>query len=339
MAMEKDILSKLKDSLPDIKSGALKVFGNVVLSLILYGFEELMEKEIQCPCALKSNGKYISFTFIIPAILLFLISLLALKDSQIWCKLCQCYKQEDKYKRLLLCLFILMTMVKASTPAMIWVVLLFLDGDYYACSNLMGKNETASVEACVSTCNKNFSEIPVTLQKLCFTSQMMCQAARIWRDHRPLPFTEAVRLQHLPPRCSPHPKTRDPSCTRSPPRPPPLPDHLFLPLPSSPPTARKNRRETREKGPSFCPLTWRSRKRLTSASCHVSQVSAESRRRAPISWAFQWTPQTQAQPSAEAMARREARGLNPAAASNHLRMHHGSLYSTRWCSYQAPAWR
>uniref|UniRef100_UPI00398F2F39 calcium homeostasis modulator protein 6-like isoform X2 n=1 Tax=Pristiophorus japonicus TaxID=55135 RepID=UPI00398F2F39 len=173
MAMEKDILSKLKDSLPDIKSGALKVFGNVVLSLILYGFEELMEKEIQCPCALKSNGKYISFTFIIPAILLFLISLLALKDSQIWCKLCQCYKQEDKYKRLLLCLFILMTMVKASTPAMIWVVLLFLDGDYYACSNLMGKNETASVEACVSTCNKNFSEIPVTLQKLCFTSQLI----------------------------------------------------------------------------------------------------------------------------------------------------------------------
>uniref|UniRef100_UPI00398E9DF7 calcium homeostasis modulator protein 6-like n=1 Tax=Pristiophorus japonicus TaxID=55135 RepID=UPI00398E9DF7 len=173
MAVKKEILSKLKGSLLDTKSGAFKVFGNLALSLILYGLEELLEKEIHCPCALKLNGQYILFTFIIPAILLFFLGLLVQKHSQMWCKSCQCWEQGNMYKRSVLCLSFLSTMVTASIPAMIWLVLLFLDGDYYSCSNLMGKNGTASMKACESTCNKNSNEIPVTLQKLCVKSQVI----------------------------------------------------------------------------------------------------------------------------------------------------------------------
>ncbi|XP_060706629.1 uncharacterized protein LOC132832555 [Hemiscyllium ocellatum] len=153
MAWRSTIINKFKH-LMDSDSGLLQIFGNTVLSLFLHGFETLMEKEIDCPYDQKSNDKYIFVTFITPVIVLFLICFLLQRNL---------LKRYCEHK---LCCSSVTLVLKASTPATIWIVLLFLDGDYYACSNLIGKNGTV--------CRSKCSEKPcATLQDFCIKSQVI----------------------------------------------------------------------------------------------------------------------------------------------------------------------
>ncbi|XP_048472928.1 calcium homeostasis modulator protein 6-like [Rhincodon typus] len=164
MLWKMENLEKLKETFPNAKSGLFQFLGNLLLFLILYGVEHQLENEIQCPCDLRSNTRYISVTFVFPALSLFIIGLLVQSYLQNWCHL---WWSKQKVQH---CpppsLFILLTVVKASIPAIIWIVLLFLNGNYYTCSKLIGKNETA----CGWKCNDNACEI---LQNLCIESQFI----------------------------------------------------------------------------------------------------------------------------------------------------------------------
>ncbi|XP_059495506.1 calcium homeostasis modulator protein 6-like isoform X2 [Stegostoma tigrinum] len=164
MLWKMEHFEKLKDSFPNAKSGLLQFLGNFLLLLILYEVERRLENEIQCPCDLQSNTRYILVVFVLPALSLFIVGLLVQSYLQNWCRL-GWSKQKIQY-----CpppsLFILLTVFKASIPAIIWIVLLFLNGNYYACFELIGKNETA----CGWKCNDNPCEI---LQSLCIESQLI----------------------------------------------------------------------------------------------------------------------------------------------------------------------
>ncbi|XP_048376271.2 calcium homeostasis modulator protein 5-like [Stegostoma tigrinum] len=155
MAWQAFILDKVKNFSCDSLPAFTHVFGNTALSLILFGIKTLMEKEIKCPCEQHLNLYYILVTFVVPVIVLLILGFMLQ---------CNLLKQFCKHQELCCSTFLLV--LKASTPAVVWIVLLFLDGDYYSCSKLIGKNETQ----CGLKCNE---KPRAALEKHCITSQLI----------------------------------------------------------------------------------------------------------------------------------------------------------------------
>ncbi|XP_048376269.1 uncharacterized protein LOC125446605 isoform X2 [Stegostoma tigrinum] len=137
MACKSDITNKVKNFL---KSGIFHIFGNTALSLILYGFETLMEMEVNCPCDQNLKPYYIVVTFVCPVVVLLIIGFM------LHCSSLKKYCKHNKLSH-----STVLSVFSILTPAVVWIALLFLDGDYYACSKLIGKNETE----CGSKCNEN----------------------------------------------------------------------------------------------------------------------------------------------------------------------------------------
>ncbi|XP_067830150.1 calcium homeostasis modulator protein 6-like isoform X2 [Heptranchias perlo] len=170
----RQILVGLKDSLLS-NSGIVRIFGNVGASLILIGFEQLLEQKVPCPCAVGWNYTYALLSFLIPAISLFMISLMLQSDLLKWCR---CRFRNDLIAPSCKCnpfkyYFLLMVVLKALIPPIMWISILFLDGDYYACSKLMRKNAAVNSRNCSeSQCNQNPGEIPPHLQKVCNESRL-----------------------------------------------------------------------------------------------------------------------------------------------------------------------
>ncbi|XP_078271980.1 uncharacterized protein LOC144602716 [Rhinoraja longicauda] len=131
----------LKDAFP-----WLTVVGNAALAGFLYGLETLLEMSKPCPCDPKRNGGHVAVVFLVPALILFMISLTAMPDSrrllkgwacrrligveeskqEHWCRRCCC-----NWKR---CRFTLITLLEALMPSFIWISILLIDGDHVACS-------------------------------------------------------------------------------------------------------------------------------------------------------------------------------------------------------------
>uniref|UniRef100_A0AAY4AUU9 Uncharacterized protein n=1 Tax=Denticeps clupeoides TaxID=299321 RepID=A0AAY4AUU9_9TELE len=88
---------------------------NVAFGFILMGLEKLVELEFECPCNPSWNGVFSSAFFIIPAVMAFTLMLIFQGcRCDTWC-----------YKSVSLSSFV---------PAVVWLILLFLDGQYFACA-------------------------------------------------------------------------------------------------------------------------------------------------------------------------------------------------------------
>ncbi|XP_038672989.1 uncharacterized protein LOC119976517 [Scyliorhinus canicula] len=186
-----EILNNIKNLLFSNDATAIKVVGNVLLFLILYGLEELLEKNIPCPCQ-ESNTTanmvrhphvvYSVLFFVFPSVVLLLISLLVQLRSREWhyccnnCAACRATKlntltqaaaSEYCWKCVILRIFLF---GKVWIPSVIWIAVLFLDGDYFACAGLKDLNYTNCAAFNCSTINIHFR---VKEQGLCEKSRLI----------------------------------------------------------------------------------------------------------------------------------------------------------------------
>lgn len=103
-------LARLKNELSNSP-----LVSNVAFGFILMGLEKLVELEFECPCRPAWNGAFSSAFFIIPAVMAFTLMLIIQGcRCAVWCR-----------KTISLSSFV---------PAVVWLILLFLDGQYFACA-------------------------------------------------------------------------------------------------------------------------------------------------------------------------------------------------------------
>ncbi|XP_059421418.1 calcium homeostasis modulator protein 6-like [Carassius carassius] len=110
MGSRQQWLTRLKNELSNSP-----LVSNVAFGFILMGLEKLVELEFECPCNPAWNGLFSSAFFIIPAIMaLALMMIIQGCRCGIWCR-----------RTVSLSSFV---------PAVVWLILLFLDGQYFACA-------------------------------------------------------------------------------------------------------------------------------------------------------------------------------------------------------------
>ncbi|CAJ1049068.1 calcium homeostasis modulator protein 6 [Xyrichtys novacula] len=103
-------LTRLKNELSNSP-----LVSNVAFGFILMGLEKLVELEFECPCNPTWNGVFSSAFFIIPAVMAFTLMLII--------QGCRCDAWCSKTVSL-----------SSFVPAIVWLILLFLDGQYFACA-------------------------------------------------------------------------------------------------------------------------------------------------------------------------------------------------------------
>ncbi|TWW54930.1 hypothetical protein D4764_0241990, partial [Takifugu flavidus] len=108
MEPKKQWFSKLKDAFSNSPLAP-----NVAFGFILTGLEKLLELEFECPCNPTWNRSFSKAFFIIPAILAFIL-MLSIQG-------CRC----DEW---------FMKTVSSFVPAIVWLILLFFDGQYFTCA-------------------------------------------------------------------------------------------------------------------------------------------------------------------------------------------------------------
>ncbi|XP_052387700.1 calcium homeostasis modulator protein 4 [Carassius gibelio] len=110
MGSRQQWLTRLKNEL-----SSSPLVSNVAFGFILMGLEKLVELEFECPCNPAWNGLFSSAFFIIPAIMaLALMMIIQGCRCDAWCR-----------RTVSLSSFV---------PAVVWLILLFLDGQYFACA-------------------------------------------------------------------------------------------------------------------------------------------------------------------------------------------------------------
>ncbi|XP_015459208.2 calcium homeostasis modulator protein 6 [Astyanax mexicanus] len=110
MGSRQQWLTRLKNELSNSP-----LVSNVAFGFILMGLEKLVELEFECPCNPTWNGLFSSAFFIIPAVMAFTLMLII--------QGCRC----DTWSRKSVSL-------SSVVPAVVWLILLFLDGQYFACA-------------------------------------------------------------------------------------------------------------------------------------------------------------------------------------------------------------
>lgn len=91
-----------------------------LLSLFLIGFEEFLEAKVfSCPCKHDQNVQLTACTFIGPALFIFELLFLFLRP----------FRAEGNTRQNCLKYF-----TSCMIPPIMWVIILFLDGDYFACA-------------------------------------------------------------------------------------------------------------------------------------------------------------------------------------------------------------
>ncbi|KAK2894394.1 hypothetical protein QQF64_012777 [Cirrhinus molitorella] len=110
MGSRQQWLTRLKNELSNSP-----LVSNVAFGFILMGLEKLVELEFECPCNPAWNGLFSSTFFIIPAVMAFaLMMIIQGCRCDVWCR-----------RTVSLSSFV---------PAVVWLILLFLDGQYFACA-------------------------------------------------------------------------------------------------------------------------------------------------------------------------------------------------------------
>uniref|UniRef100_A0A674MX08 Uncharacterized protein n=1 Tax=Takifugu rubripes TaxID=31033 RepID=A0A674MX08_TAKRU len=107
---------------------------NAAFGFILTGLEKLVELEFECPCSPKWNGSFSKAFFIIPAILVFILMLSIQgcrcdESSRLIIQRCRC----DESSRFTWYEWFMKT-VSSFVPAIVWLILLFFDGQYFTCA-------------------------------------------------------------------------------------------------------------------------------------------------------------------------------------------------------------
>lgn len=143
-------LTRLKNELSNSP-----LVSNVAFGFILMGLEKLVELEFECPCSPTWNGVFSSAFFIIPAVMAFTLMLII--------QGCRC----DKWCR---------NTVSFSSivPAIVWLILLFLDGQYFACAMTYWEGRFVIVDkAAPQKWCEPTSEGDVPIQELMLRSQQL----------------------------------------------------------------------------------------------------------------------------------------------------------------------
>ncbi|XP_062903515.1 uncharacterized protein LOC134346140 [Mobula hypostoma] len=187
---------------------AFSVIGKAALAAVLYGLEYLVDKNSPCPCDPKWNATHSDLAFCVPTVVLLLISMMVVPGCRRLCKCgtcsrcpeckrcsgrckcrmgsgsprceernqcpecgsrCQCNSAScgcwNTCRKICYGLNILM---QVSIPSIIWVVILLLDGDYFACYYAPSVNQTHGHQKCKEFCSL---ETLSSLREHCFTSR------------------------------------------------------------------------------------------------------------------------------------------------------------------------
>ncbi|KAF7663755.1 hypothetical protein LDENG_00202100 [Lucifuga dentata] len=100
---------------------------NVIFSFILVALEKLVELVFACPCDPSMNAAFSSAFFVVPGVLAFLLML----SMQPWkCKDIICMK----------------AVFFSLVPAIVWLLLMLFDGQYFACANTYWPGRAATVD-------------------------------------------------------------------------------------------------------------------------------------------------------------------------------------------------
>ncbi|CAL8404226.1 unnamed protein product [Boreogadus saida] len=117
------------------------------------GLEKLVELEFECPCDPTWNGVFSSAFFIIPAVMAFTLMLII--------QGCRC----DAWCRNTISF-------SSFVPAVVWLILLFLDGQYFACAMTYWEGRFVIVDkAAPQKWCEPLSDGDVPLQELMLRSQ------------------------------------------------------------------------------------------------------------------------------------------------------------------------
>ena len=143
-------LTRLKNELSNSP-----LVSNVAFGFILMGLEKLVELEFECPCNPTWNGVFSSAFFIIPAVMAFTLMLIIQGDRR-GTRCCKTFP------------------LSSFVPAIVWLILLFLDGQYFACAmtNWEGRFVLVDKAAPQKWCEPT-SEGDVTPQELMLRSQQL----------------------------------------------------------------------------------------------------------------------------------------------------------------------
>ena len=156
MGSRQQWLTRLKNELSNSP-----LVSNVAFGFILMGLEKLVELEFECPCNPKWNGVFSSAFFIIPAVMAFTLMLIIQGcRCDTWCR-----------KTLSLSSFV---------PAIVWLILLFLDGQYFACAMTDWKGRFVIVDkAAPQKWCEPTNEDDVTPQELMLRSQQLFVVSQV----------------------------------------------------------------------------------------------------------------------------------------------------------------
>nr|XP_040025444.1 uncharacterized protein LOC120813928 [Gasterosteus aculeatus aculeatus] len=124
------------------------LLSNVAFGLILMGLEKLVEVEFECPCNPLWNGVFSLAFFIIPAVMAFALMLIIQRTRfDAWSK----------------------KNISSFVPPIVWLMLLFFDGQYFACAMTGWNGRFVSVDkdAKMKWCKPNITsgELMLTIQK------------------------------------------------------------------------------------------------------------------------------------------------------------------------------
>ncbi|XP_029010643.1 uncharacterized protein LOC114857894 [Betta splendens] len=106
---------------------------NVVLGLILTGLEKAVEVEFACPCDPKWNALFTAAYFILPGVAVSVLMLVIKGIISCKCNICQEGDPSCSYECKICKEW--KNFIYGLVPIIIWLVLVFLDGQYFACAN------------------------------------------------------------------------------------------------------------------------------------------------------------------------------------------------------------
>ncbi|KAJ8406558.1 hypothetical protein AAFF_G00301320 [Aldrovandia affinis] len=152
-------LTRLKDELSDSP-----LVSNVAFGFILMGLEKLVELEFQCPCKPRWNGAFSSAFFVIPAVMAFTLMVII--------QGCRCDTRGPKA---------VSVSVSSFVPAVVWLILLFLDGQYFACAMTDWKGRFVIVDkaAPLKWCEPTGQEEAMHAQELMVRSQQLFVVSQV----------------------------------------------------------------------------------------------------------------------------------------------------------------
>lgn len=159
---------------------------NSVFTMILLGLEKMVELEFQCPCKPNLNRSFSLLFFIIPAFLAFMLMLISQR-----CDCCGIFKscgscgscKSNDISECCDCYGCLKRVCFSVVPAVVWLILVFLDGQYFVCAmtDWEGKFVSMDTENPKKWCepvkedktrNSTTQELMMITQEFFFTSQV-----------------------------------------------------------------------------------------------------------------------------------------------------------------------